>query len=273
MSQSEKYKNVEVVDYVGGIVGGDKAADQLKISIVDSEHAPTVDVEDRNGRSLGSVSVAELPEPVTTDLADALASQANDSVQVKLSGDDVGVATEETLNALTAALVSNGGDSLQVALQADNAGLATQNTLSALAAALQSNDNDALVVSHDGVIDVSSRDGRNLGSVDVSTLPDADYAEAWQATLAADGTNSYAVSAIGADALDGRVKAEATHDVTVEWQDSSGNVVESVEVATGVAAGTWTDLGGLTPKTPHAVVKVTDTSSAETTASAGVHLH
>lgn len=149
---------------------------------------------------------------------------------------------------------------------------ASETTLSALAAALASNGADTLQVDQQGAVDVSSRDGRNLGDVDVTDLPDSDYAEADGAALDAGTTNTYTLSAAGADSLDGRVRASGTYDVSVEWQLSTGTVARSNTVATGVTGGTWTDLSGLTAVTPYAAVKVTDTSGAAQTTTVAAHL-
>lgn len=54
MSQSEKYKYLEIVDHVGGIVGADYEGDQLRVRVVESDTL-TVDVVDEIDRLLGQV--------------------------------------------------------------------------------------------------------------------------------------------------------------------------------------------------------------------------
>jgi hypothetical protein len=136
--QSELYKNVDSVDYLGDLVGADRAADLIRISITDSDHTPSVDVIDRDGRNLGTVTIDEIPEPITTKIAEALVSNGNDSIRVvsaealdvsgatvptdeqtpnrleNTSGTEIDPATESTLVSLIQALASNGGDSLLV---------------------------------------------------------------------------------------------------------------------------------------------------------------
>ncbi|AFD02307.1 putative protein 26 [Haloarcula hispanica icosahedral virus 2] len=249
MTQSPLFKYSESVDYLGNFPGANRERDQITVAVA----AGSVDLTDRARRALGEVTVDGTP------IEEALASVGADHLLV---GQPDGQVWSVEQTAPVAVEDSNG-------TQVDPA---TDTTLSAIAAALASNGGDTLQVDQQGVVDVSSRDGRNLGDVDVTDLPDADYVEAAGATLASGTTNSYAPVAVGADALDGRVKASGTHDVSVEWQDSNGNVVKTNSVASGVAGGTWTDLGGLTAITPYPVVKVTDTSGADQTADVVVHL-
>jgi len=61
---------------------------------------------------------------------------------------------------------------------------------SPLTAAFKKNAGDPLMVEHDGVIDISSRDGRNLGSVDVSESP-------LDAALKSNDTDTLVVEAAG----------------------------------------------------------------------------
>jgi len=252
MAQSDAYKYVEQTDYLADLVGADIAQDVLRTVVQRVEAA--VDIADRADRDLGNVEVANLA------VNSALASDGSDTLQVE---QQTPVVLEDT-----------GGTAVDPATET------TLDTLAALVDALASNDSDTLLVEQQGVVDVSSRDGRNLGDVDVTalpdvtvaTLPDSDYVEAAAAALTADGSNEYAPTAQGADTLDGRVKSSGTYDAVLEWQDSAGNVVKSVDLGTGVAADTWTDVSGETAITPYPVVRITDTSSAAQTVDAALHL-
>lgn len=251
-------------------VGGDEVRVTPTETLPVEQQSP-VAIEDTNG---------DRQDPATQQTLSSLASKA--ATEETLASLDGKAATEETLAALASALGSDGGDALRITPTAaldvsaatvtvtDDGSLAVSQT--PLDAALASDGTDTLQVEQQGVVDVSSRDSRNLGSVDVSDLPDADYTEAWGADLAADGANEYAPTAVGADALDGRVRSSGTYDATLEWQDSQGNVVESVDLGTGVAADTWTDVSGETAITPYPVVRVTDTSAAAQTTDAALHL-
>lgn len=252
MTQSDLYKRQEQIDRVHDLVGADVPRDVLKVAI------GTQDVPlDVSGSEIGVSIDSQTLSALDTDLAAALVSNATDTLRVEQQS-PVGVE-------------DSGG------AQVDPA---TETTLSALVAALESNGGDTLRVDQQGVLDVSSRDSRNLGDVDVtsipsvtiSELPSSDFTEAFEAALSADQTNSYTLAAHGADALDGRAKSSGQYDVTVEWLDSSGNVIKSNAVATAVAGGTWTDLSGLTAITPFADVKIADTSSASQTATVVAHL-
>lgn len=82
---------------------------------------------------------------------------------------------------------------------------------SPLTAAFKKNSGDPLMVEHNGVIDISSRDGRNLGSVDVSASP-------LDAALKSDGSDPLLVEA-GAT-----IPTEQQSPVGVE--DSGGQQVD-----------------------------------------------
>lgn len=259
MSQSPLFKYTESIDYLGDFPGAERERDRLRVLVA----AGSVDVTDRAQRALGKVSVTGTP------IEDALASEGLDHLLVGQEDGEVWSVTQDAPVEVGTWSAGNLTVEQAAALEIGtwNAGtLAVQEDTSLDVSGA------TVPVSHQGVIDVSSRDGRNLGDVDVTDLPDSDYAEADAATLNADATNSYSLAATGADALDGRVTASGTHDVAVEWQLSTGTVVKTESVASGVAGGTWTDLTGLEAITPYAVVKITDTSSAAQTTTVAAHL-
>jgi len=212
-SQSELYKHVEIIDYVGDMVGADKPADQLKVSIVDQETSPEVDVVDRAGRTLGTVSVDQLPEPVTTDLADALASNANDTVRVASPSPlDVSASTVPVEQQTPVEIGTWSGGTLPVDQQ--------------------------------GVLDVSSRDSRNLGDVDVTALTDAaPISDSTSAT----GSGSAAMLDLGA----------LRKDVDL-YYDTSGAAKITIEVRQD--GGTWRQFQTISPSAAETDVAQIDTA-------------
>ena len=199
-------------------------------------------------RDLLKVSLDDQTKVLTTELAEALSSNDGDTLLVEQSSTfDAAVQNWPTDDP------------------------ATESTLAALASALKSEDTDALVVEHDGVIDVSNRDDRTLGDVDITalpdvtiaTLPDNDVDDLDGATLAADSSLDLSVTAQGADNIRGTVVSSGTYDVTISWQTSTGTEIESVDIATGVTEPALS---------PYTVVTVTDTSSAEQTVDGVTHL-
>ncbi|WP_224214665.1 hypothetical protein [Natrinema longum] len=126
-------------------------------------------------------------------------------------------------------------------------------------------------VDHQGVIDISSRDNRILGDVDITALPDADRADWSGATIAADGSIEHSLAAVGADRLRGRVESTGSYDIQVSWLAEDGTELFTDEIASGVAAGTATDIDEPAVG-PEATVTIVDTSSAEQTATGVFHL-
>lgn len=126
-------------------------------------------------------------------------------------------------------------------------------------------------VEHQGVIDVSDRDDRTLGDVDITQLPDADRQDWNSVTLAADSSLEHTMAAVGADRLRGRVSSSGSYDVQVSWLAEDGTELFVDEIASGVAGGTATDID-LIAIGPEATVSVVDTSSAEQTVSGVLHL-
>lgn len=319
MSQSTAYKYIEKIDRVGDIVGGDQAADLLKIRVSDQSINPGV-------RMVGDdVGIAK--EATLANIAAALASDGTDTLQVEqqspvdleaddgsgtigpvwrrgndlrtsIENDQVGFAKETTLASRLArdleledaaasgayANVHRRGSALQTSIEADAVGLATEASLtSRLGREIEADDGagtfgpihrsgNALLVSHDGVIDVSSRDARNLGDVDVLALPDDDEAFENGTAMASGGTTKNSLSAPGADTLRGRVvRTTTSYDVTVDWEDGAGNTIFSDDIALGVTAGTETALNE-TAISPHCTVTVADAGSGSGAVTATLHL-
>lgn len=203
-------------------------------------------------------------------LADIVGADiAADVIKVRLEDEDIALrVTEDSPLDVSAAQVpvaleadDDAGNT--AAVQAEELGTALGGTETALvtylAQALASIGNDTLQVDQQGVVDVSSRDGRNLGDVDVTALPDHDEAFENQTSLASGGTVENALAAPGADTLEGRVvRGTTSYDVTIEWLDApGGNVIFTTSVATGVAAGTETAISE-TAQSPYCNVIVAD---------------
>lgn len=246
MGQSNLYKATENVDYLGDFPGAQRERDRLRVMVSEG----SVDIEDRVARSLGSVTVDGTP------IDDALAATGADHLLV-------GQADGESFDVEQATPIGvedSGGTQVDPATEA---------TLATLAAAV--NGNDRIEVDVPTVVDISSRDGRNLGSVDVTAMPDQDVVEHDAATLASGGTLTFTLSATGAESLLGTIVSSGTYDLTVSWQTSTGTEIKSESIASGVAAGTATDLD-LPARSTNVVVTVTDTSGAEQTVSGVAHL-
>jgi len=100
----------------------------------------------------------------------------------------------------------------------------------------------------------------NETPVDPAT-PDEDSAFENGTAVGSGGSTSESLSAEGADTLRGRVTRDSTaYDVTVEWEDSAGNVLFTDTIASGVTAGTETTIneGAISP---HCTVTVADNGS------------
>lgn len=264
--QSRLWKATADVDSIGNFPGADPVSDRVRAII-----------------SSGEVDVASLPEPIETMLSAALVSEGDDAVQVATKYPlDVSDSTVPVEQQTPVSVEDANGNSINPATEATLSSTLAREIATWTAGTLPVNQQTpveigtwsggTLPVEHQGVIDVSSRDSRNLGDVDVTDLPDSDYAESEAQTLTANGSVDLVLTATGADALDGRVKSSGTYDVVVEWQTSGGNQIKSTTVASGVAGGTWTDISSETAVTPFAVVRINDTSGADQTADGGVHL-
>jgi len=116
---------------------------------------------------------------------------------------------------------------------------------SPLTAAFKKNAGDPLMVEHDGVVDISSRDGRNLGSVDVSASP-------LDAALKTNGTDTLLVEA------NATLPVEQQSPVGVE--DSGGTQVDPA---------TTSDLEAEQPRETRSTTLAGLTSDQLTVASSG----
>jgi hypothetical protein len=269
MAQSDAYKHKAQVDRLADLVGADVPRDRLKVAV---EEIATTDLEDRANRDLGKVDLAGVDlnaVPVEQQTPVEVGTYSGGTLPVEQQTPvEIGTWTGGTLPTEQQTPV---GVQDTTGTQVDPATEGTLSTLAALVDALASNGTDTLQVDQQGVVDVASRDGRNLGDVDVTDLPDADFAATTGEALAGNGSNTYALTAVGADALDGTVVSSGQYSVTVDWEDGSGNVVTSTDVATGVAGGTETDISE-TSVTPYATVTISDGSGGSQTVDVGVHL-
>lgn len=193
-------------------------------------------------------------------------------------GNQIDPATEQTIQSILDSVATEQTlSSADAYLQSIDNNVAQQSTLSALAAALQSNNNDKVLVDHPNRLDISSRDGRNLGDVDVTAVNDSVQTEDSDsgffngASLSADGTISTLLSGQGADNLKGRVVSDSQYTVELSWQDNNGNEIFRDQVASGVAGGTETTLNE-TAISPNVELVIADGSSTTATVNGTAHL-
>lgn len=171
------------------------------------------------------------------------------------------IATEATLSDLAAlldALNSNGGDLLRVR---------EQGTVSV-------NQTSTVAVQEDSPLDVSGAtvpvDAQG-SSVVVGSLPDQDEAEANGDAVAGGGSLSFPLAAGGVEHLRGVIVSTGEYDLAVEWETSTGTVVQTESIALGIAGGTITQVD-LPARSPYATVTITDTSGAQQSVDGVIHL-
>lgn len=269
MPQSDQYNDQDEVSYLANLPGADVENGWLVVRVENEE----LDISDDPDREMGLVTI-------------------KGSIPIEnANGDKINPATQETLSLLAGALSNNGDDSILVDsntpldvsaanVTVDQSGTVTIQeetpidvggsdvTVSALEEALVSNDTDVLKVQHDGVIDVSSRDGRNLGSIDIEAVndtiktEDSDRNSIQSETVSSNGSVTKSLSAEGASNLKGRVKSDSQYTVELSWKDSSGNEQFRDEVAANVTGGETTQInqGAISPDVD---VIVNDASGSE----------
>jgi hypothetical protein len=282
MSQSDNYKNVARVDYLADMVGGDVAQDILKTVIETVEDQ--IDVEDRADRDLGKVDVADtdltlpteqqtpvgventsgtavnpategtlsstLSREIATWSAGTLPVEQQTPVSLEnTSGTAVNPATEGTLSStLSREIATWSAGTLPVEQQTpvqleDSTGTnidpATDSTLSnTLTREIATWSAGTLSTN------VTDRDGRNLGDVDVTSLD-----EAAPKTDTASGTteSNAAVVDLGS----------TTKDFDV-FYDTSGAATITIEVSKDNA--TWRPLQQIQPSSADSDIAQFDTS-------------
>ena len=126
---------------------------------------------------------------------------------------------------------------------------------------------DAAVTANDDL----SVEVANSNPIEVSIPGGSATAFANGTTLTASTENTFALSAVGAEYLDGRVVSSGSYDVEIRWQDDSGNTLFTESVASGVAGSTETSINTRT-ESPNAVVAIIDQSGADQTNTASLHL-
>jgi len=151
--------------------------------------------------------------------------------------------------------------------------------IDAFAAALGSNGGDLLRVEQQTPVGIEDSGGVQVDPAtagDVAGVESAvqthAQATANGASLASGGTLSRSVEAPGAETLRGRVvRASTSYDLVVDWEDSSGNVLFTDTIATGVAAGTETAVNE-SAISAYATVRVVDAGSASGSVTLTAHL-
>lgn len=248
----DSYKNTNRIEYLAGFPGADREKDRVDVSIVGSIGleiskwtAGNLPVDQQTPVEIGSYSGGPIPVEQQTPVG------VEDS-----GGSQVDPATDTTLtNTLSREIAtwSAGTLSVQESSALDVSGA-------------------TVPVEHQGVIDVSSRDGRNLGDVDVTDLPHNDEAHENSTALASDGTVTNSLAAPGADTLRGRiVRSSTSYDVTVAWEDANGNTLFTDSIASGVAGGTETTINE-PAVSPYCTVTVSDAGSGSGAVTETLHL-
>ena len=207
-------------------------------------------------------SVANLLDAIE----DALASVASDSLLVD-SNSALGVQSASPLDVSGATVPTE--QQTPVAVE-DSAGTqvdpATDGTLSStLSREIASWTAGTLPVQEASPMDVSA-----------ATVPtdsqNTDEAFANGATLLANDTVAAAsLAASGAERIRGQVTSSGGYDVQAVWQDDAGNTIRTETLATGVTGGNWTDID-VVAKSPYVDIVVADTSGADQTVDATVHV-
>jgi len=109
------------------------------------------------------------------------------------------------------------------------------------------------------------------GAKDVSVLLDTAKSYWNGSSLSASGSLTVALNAQNAENLFGQVKSTGTYDLNVLWKDDAGNTIRTESIASGVGAGTWTDLNQVL-KSDYIVVEIVDTSASSQTVDGTIHL-
>jgi hypothetical protein len=224
--QSEAYKHVARVDELGDLPGSNLELDALEVIVIGG-----TGVEDSTGTRVNPATEATL-----TKISEALATNDGDAI----------VVTEDAPLDVSAAALEVGSWSAGVLAIQEDAALDVSG--------------ETVPVDQQGVVDISSRDGRTLGDVEVTDLPDHDEAFENGTSLSSGGSLSIGLAAEGAEELAGKISREtASYDVTIQWLDApGGSVLFTTSVATGVAAGTETDINQSTLYSPYLNVVVAD---------------
>lgn len=126
-------------------------------------------------------------------------------------------------------------------------------------------------IQEDSPIDVADRDGRNLGDVDVLTLPTEDSDELDQVTLSASGTVEMSLQATGATSLQGVVVSSGQYTVETVYETSTGTEIQRVDVATNASGGQATQID-LSALSYDVRIVITETSGSDQTVSGVAHL-
>jgi len=245
-------------------------------STVPTEQQTPVSVEDSQG-----VNVDPATEQTIQSILDSVAT--NNTLSSELSR-EIGTWTagvlpteQQTPVGVEDSLGNQIDPATQSTLQSVLDSVSTESTLSAIAGALNSNSTDKLVVDHPNVIDVSSRDGRNLGDVDVISITDTVQTEDSDsgffnaAAISGNGSVSLSLSAQGSGSVTGRVVSDGQYTVEISWKDDSGNEIFRDEVASAVAGGTTQKINK-DAISPNADVIITDGSGTSSVVNATVHM-
>jgi hypothetical protein len=92
-------------------------------------------------------------------------------------------------------------------------------------------------------------------------MPTNDFASENSTALGSGNTLSNTLKQPGADSLSGSVtRASTKYDLTIDWLDASGSVIESESIASDVSSGTQTTFDK-PARSPFATVKVADAGS------------
>lgn len=190
----------------------------------------------------------------TTDTTDVTSDDARDlgDVDVKTVGEAVDI-TDDTARKLGQAQVTN---ALEV-------GTWTAGTLA-------TEQQTPITVEDTTGTQVDPATDASVSAVEAAVNTNA-VASANAVTLLTNGTETLSCAADGADEVMGRAVSTGSYDVEISWQDGNGNEIFRDAIATGVAGGTETTIQE-NAILPNADVIVTDTSGADQTLDAGVHM-
>jgi len=165
-----------------------------------------------------------------------------------LSSIDTKVATESTLSSI-------------------DTKVATESTLASI---------DGAVATEASLTNTLSREIATWSAGTLTTDPSSNVsAESFDngAALASGGTLTRTLSASSAKALTGRVvRASTSYTVEVDWKDDAGNVLFTDSVASGVTAGTETDINIDPAPSPYCDVRIVDAGSASGAVTSSLHL-
>lgn len=260
---------------------------------IDANGRPEVTVYDKAGNQITPAT-----ETTLSAVADALVSNANDEVRVSSPNPlDVSAAALEigTWSAGTLAVAEQ--NALEIGtwtagtLTVDDGGSFTIDAVNQ--GTLPVAEQNALTIGtwNAGTLttDPSDRSARDLGKArlmddagvlikDTNRLPveasqTDDHAVENGTSLASGGTLSNALSKRGAERLVGRVvRATTSYDVKLDVLDSAGGTtLFTIDIATGVAAGTETAIDERV-ESPHVQVRVVDAGGGSGAVTASLHL-